>query len=63
LFYDSLGKERGVAVHFVARRGKGSHGTPLYGTQFTIVPNLKNELKTGTLHEMLTQLGLRSEEL
>ena len=58
-----LGKERGVTVQFVARRGKGSHGTLFYGTQFTIVPNPKNELKTGTLHAMLTQLGLKGEEL
>ena len=58
-----LGKERGVAVQFVARRGKGSHGTLFYGMQFTIVPNPKNELKAGTLHAMLTQLGLKSEGL
>lgn len=58
-----LGKERGVTVQFVARRGKGSHGTLFYGTQFTIVRNPKDELKTGTLHAMLTQLGLKSEEL
>ncbi|NOT53583.1 MAG: type II toxin-antitoxin system HicA family toxin [Deltaproteobacteria bacterium] len=58
-----LGKDRGVAVQFVARRGKGSHGTLFYGTRFTIVRNPKDELKTGTLHVMLTQLGLKSEEL
>lgn len=58
-----LGKERSVAVQFVARRGKGSHGTLFYGTQFTIVPTPKNELKTGTLHAMLAQLGLKSEDL
>jgi mRNA interferase HicA len=58
-----LGKERGVTVQFVARRGKGSHGTLYYGTQFTIVRNSKDELKTGTFHAMLTQLGLKSEEL
>ena len=58
-----LGKERGVTVQFVARRGKGSHGTLFYGAQFTIVRNPKDELKTGTLHAMLTQLGLKSEEL
>jgi mRNA interferase HicA len=58
-----LGKERGVTVQFVARRGKGSHGTLFYGAQFTIVRNPKDELKTGTLHAMLAQLGLKSEEL
>ena len=58
-----LGRERGVAVQFVARRGKGSHGTLLYGSRFTIVRNPKDELKTGTVHAMLAQLGLNSEEL
>jgi mRNA interferase HicA len=58
-----LGKERGVTVQFVARRGKGSHGTLFYGSQFAIVRNPKDELKTGTFHAMLTQLGLKSEEL
>lgn len=58
-----LGKERGVTVQFMTRRGKGSHGTLFYGAQFTIVRNPKDELKTGTFHTMLTQLGLKSEEL
>ena len=58
-----LGEERGVAVQFVARRGKGSHGTLFYGSRFTIVRNPKDELKTGTFHAMLAQLGLRSEDL
>jgi mRNA interferase HicA len=58
-----LGKDRGVTVQFVARRRKGSHGTLFYGAQFTIVRNPKDELKTGTFHAMLTQLGLKSEEL
>jgi mRNA interferase HicA len=34
-----------------------------YGTRFTIVRNLKDELKTGTVHAMLGQLGLRLEDL
>ncbi|HEV8713703.1 MAG TPA: type II toxin-antitoxin system HicA family toxin [Candidatus Binatia bacterium] len=50
-------------MQFVARRGKGSHGTLFYGTRFTIVRNPKDELKTGTLHAMLDQLGLRLEDL
>ena len=58
-----VGRERGVAVQFVARRGKGSHGTLFYGARFTIVRNPKDELKTGTFHAMLTQLGLNSEDL
>jgi mRNA interferase HicA len=58
-----LGRKNGIAVQFVARRGKGSHGTLFYGSRFTIVRNPKDELKTGTLHAMLTQLGLRLEDL
>ena len=58
-----LGRKNGVAVQFVARRGKGSHGTLFYAARFTIVRNPKTELKTGTLHAMLDQLGLRLEEL
>ncbi|HET7177464.1 MAG TPA: type II toxin-antitoxin system HicA family toxin [Solirubrobacterales bacterium] len=58
-----LGKARGVSVEFVAERGKGSHGTLYYGDHFTVVRDLRDELKKGTLHGMLTQLGLRLEDL
>ena len=58
-----LGRKNDVAVQFVARRGKGSHGTLFYGARVTIVRNPKDELKTGTLHAMLDQLGLRLEDL
>ena len=53
-----LGRKRGVNVTFVAERGKGSHGTLYYGDKRTIVRNPKDELKTGTLHAMLSQLGM-----
>ncbi len=53
-----LGRKKGINVEFICRRGKGSHGTLLYGKYFTIVRNLKDELKTGTLHAMITQLGI-----
>ena len=58
-----LGRKNDVAVQFVARRGKGSHGTLFYGARVTIVRNPKDELKTGALHAMLDQLGLRLEDL
>jgi hypothetical protein len=38
-------------------------GTLYYGEKLTIVRNQKDELKTGTLHAMLTQLGLTLREL
>ncbi|MDI6793749.1 MAG: hypothetical protein QME81_12940 [bacterium] len=46
-------------MKFIARRGKGSHGTLFYGERFTIVRNPKDELLTGTMHGMLDNLGLR----
>ncbi len=58
-----LGKKRGQRVEFVAERGKGSHGTLYYGHRFTVVRDLKDELKKGALHGMLTQLGLQLEDL
>jgi mRNA interferase HicA len=58
-----LGRRRGVTVEFHPERGKGSHGTLYFGTRFTVVRDLKDELKTGTLHAMLKQLSLRLEDL
>lgn len=58
-----LGRRRGIAVIFRKERGKGSHGTLYYGSRFTVVRNLKDELKKGTLHAMLKQLGLNPDDL
>jgi len=58
-----LGRRRGVAVTFRKERGKGSHGTLYFGSRLTVVRNLKDELKKGTLHAMLKQLGLTLEDL
>jgi mRNA interferase HicA len=58
-----VGKERGIIVLFVAERGKGSHGTLYFGSSFTVVRDLKGELKTGTLHAMLKQLGLTLKDI
>lgn len=58
-----LGRRNGIEVQYLLQRGKGSHGTLFYGSAFTIVRNPKNELKKGTLHAMLNQLGLELEEL
>ena len=60
---EKAGKQRNLAVRFVARRGKGSHGTLFFGAEFTIVRNPKDELKTGTLHGMLRQLGLKLSDI
>ena len=60
---EKVGRTRGVVVNFIPRRGKGSHGTLYFGEKFTIVCNLKRELKKGTFHGMLKQLGLIADEL
>jgi len=58
-----LGRRRGVPVTFREERGKGSHGTLYFGSRFTVVRNLKDELKKGTLHAMLRQLALTLDDL
>lgn len=59
----TLGKQRGLVVKLDASRGKGSHQTLYYGESFTVVRNPKDELKTGTLHAMCAQLGIRTSDL
>lgn len=60
---ERIGYERKLTVKYVPRRGKGSHGTLFLGTRFTIVRNSKDELKTGTLHGMLKQLGIQLSDI
>ena len=59
----ALAKARGVASRVDEKRGKGSHVTLYFGDCLTIVRNPKDELKTGTLHAMCKQLGIRRDEL
>lgn len=58
-----LGRKRNIRVAFVAQRGKGSHGTLYFGDRYAIVRNLRDELKTGTLHAMLDQIGVGIKDL
>jgi mRNA interferase HicA len=53
-----LSKERKVSVRVESKRGKGSHVTLYFGANFAVIPDLKKELKTGTLNAILNQLGL-----
>ena len=46
-----------------ASRGKGGHQTLYFGSAFTIMRNPKDELKTGTFHNMCSQLGTKSGDL
>jgi len=40
------------------RRGKGDHRTILLGERFTVLGDLRKELKTGTFHGLCKQLGI-----
>jgi len=58
-----LAKEREIDMRIDKKRGKGSHVTLYYGDRLTIVRNLSDELKTGTLNAMLKQLGLNRSDI
>jgi len=59
----ALGRKQKIEVRMEQRRGKGSHSTLFYGSRFTIIRNLKDELKTGTFKAMLKQLGIDENDL
>ncbi len=52
-----------MVVQFVAAHGKGSHGRLYYGDRFTTVKDRRKDLKKGTLHAMVKQLGLDPEDM
>jgi len=58
-----IGRERGLAVEFDERRGKGSHGTLYFADRATVVKDRKKELGAGLLNDMLKQLGLTRADL
>lgn len=58
-----LGKEKSIQVKLIEERGKESHCTIEFGDRFTIIRNLKDELKTGTFNAILKQLGISKKEL
>lgn len=59
----ALARKRGLICRVDEKRGKGSHVTLYFGDHLTIVRNPKDELKTGTLHGMCKQLGIRKDDL
>ena len=59
---ERVGRARGVAVHFDARRGKGSHGRLYFGQRFTVVKDRRKEIGRGLLIAMLRQLGLSRDD-
>ena len=48
-----LARAKGVELRIDQKRGKGSHVTLYFGDNRTILRNVKDELKTGTLNAML----------
>jgi mRNA interferase HicA len=60
---EMLGKERVVRVYIDKKRGKGSHQTLYFGERKTVIRNPTDELKTGTYHAMLKQLGISEKDL
>lgn len=56
-------KAKGLAFEWRPERGKGSHGLLILGDRRTVVRNPKDELKTGTYHAMLKQLGLTEKDV
>ena len=56
-------KRKGISFTWRADRGKGSHGLLIIGGLRTVVRNPKDELKTGTYHAMLKQLGLVEKDI
>ncbi len=60
---ERLGRERGVAVSFDQRHGKGSHGTLFYGDRKTTLKDRRKEIGPGLLTAMFNQLGLKKSDL
>lgn len=58
-----LGRQRGVAVRFEPRTGKGSHGRLYYGERFTTLKDRRKEIGTGLLAAMIRQLGLSRDDI
>lgn len=58
-----LGRRRGLEVIWNPQRGKGGHGTLVFGGRRTVIPSLHAELLKSTCHAILIQLGLKAEDL
>ncbi|MBI5018475.1 MAG: type II toxin-antitoxin system HicA family toxin [Deltaproteobacteria bacterium] len=56
-------KAKGLACQWHPDLGKGSHGVLVLGSRRTVVRNPKDEVKKGTLHAMLGQLGITLDDL
>jgi len=56
-----LAKARGVELD--AKPGRGDHVKVRFGDRATVLPGRKEELRTGTFHSVLKDLGLSKEDL
>jgi mRNA interferase HicA len=58
-----LAPRRRVAFRMDTRRGRGSHRVVYFGTRWTTVKDLKNELGKGLFRQMCSDLGIESTDL
>jgi len=59
----AVARRKKLTYRWTPERGSGSHGTLYLGDRFTVVKDLKKELGSGLLSDMLRQLGIRKEDL
>jgi mRNA interferase HicA len=58
-----MAKARNIECEWFPEKGKGSHGVLILGGKRTTVSHPKSELKKGTFHAMLKQLGIGEHDL
>ena len=59
----AVARRHNLTFRWVAERGSGSHGTRYIGSRLTVVKDLKKEIGSGLLSDMLKQLGILKEDL
>jgi len=58
-----LARQRGVPFDINTRRGRGSHRIVYFGTRWTTVKDLKEEIGKGLLRQMCKDLDIDPTEL
>lgn len=58
-----LARSRKVTCHFVADKGKGSHGRLYFGDEFTTLKDRKKEIGRDLLAKMCTDLKIDPHDL
>lgn len=58
-----LAKQRDVEIEVLKNRGKGSHRVIIFNGKLATVPNLKKELRPGTLGQILKDIEVTKDEL